>query len=81
MFYLRDLRVKLQERRNRLYRNGYRTYPAELQYLLQFLDADPYTRSLLTILNERGIIYNPVQISVQDIASVSQLVIALPSMP
>ena len=26
MFYLRNLRVQLQERRNRLYRNGYRTY-------------------------------------------------------
>ena len=52
MFYLRDLRVKIQDRRNRLYRNGYRTYPAELQYLLQFLDANPYTRSLLTALNE-----------------------------
>ena len=51
MLYLRDLRVKLQERRNRLYRNGYRTYASELQYLLQFLDANPYTRPLLTALD------------------------------
>ena len=51
MLYLRDLRVKLQERRNRLYRNGYRTYPSELQYLVQFLDANPYTRSLLNALD------------------------------
>ena len=52
MFYLRDLRVKLQERRNRLYRTGYRTYHSEFQYLVQFLDANPYTRSLLTTLDE-----------------------------
>ena len=51
MLYLRDLRVKLQERRNRLYRNGYRTYPTELLYLLQFLDSNPYTRSLLVALD------------------------------
>ena len=51
MFYLRDLRVKLQERKNRLYRNGHRTYPAELLYLLQFLDGNPYTRSLLAALD------------------------------
>ena len=38
-------------RRNRLYRNGCRTYPSELQYLIQFLDANPYTRSLLTALD------------------------------
>ena len=50
MFYLRNLRVKLQERRNRLYKNGYRTYPSELEYFLQFLDCNPYTRSLLSAL-------------------------------
>ena len=48
MFYLRDLRVQLQERRNRLYKTSERGYDAELRYLLQFLDGNPYTRSLLT---------------------------------
>ena len=38
MFYLHNLRVRLQERRNRLYKTGYRTYDGELLYLLQFLD-------------------------------------------
>ena len=52
MFYLQNLRVRLQERRNRLYKTGYRTYPAELFYMLQFLDNNPYTRSLLTVLDK-----------------------------
>ena len=52
MFYLRNLRVRLQERRNRLYKTGYRTYPAELCYMLQFLDDNPYSRSLLTALDK-----------------------------
>ena len=51
MFYLRDLRVRLQERRNRLFKTGYRTYDAELRYMLQFLCDNPYTRSLLTALD------------------------------
>lgn len=52
MIYLRNLRVRLQERRNRLYKSGFRTYLAELRYLLQFLDDNPYTRSLLNALVE-----------------------------
>ena len=51
MFYLRNLRVQLQERRNRLYRTGFRSYDAELLYLLQFLDRNPYTRSLLVAID------------------------------
>ena len=51
MFYLRNLRVRLQERRNRLYRTGFRAYDAELRYLLQFLDDNHYTRSLLDTLS------------------------------
>ena len=51
MFYLRNLRVQLQERRNRLYKTSYRTHDAELRYLLQFLDDNPYTRSLLAALD------------------------------
>ena len=50
MFYLHNLRVRLQERRNRLYKTGYRTYDGELLYLLQFLDGNQYTRSLLNEL-------------------------------
>ena len=50
MFYLHNLRVRLQERRNRLYKTGYRTYNGELLYLLQFLDGNQYTRSLLNEL-------------------------------
>ena len=50
MFYLHNLRVRLQERRNRLFKTGYRTYDGELLYLLQFLDGNQYTRSLLNEL-------------------------------
>ena len=52
MFYLRDLRVRLQERRNRLYRNRNQTYDAELRYLFEFLDNNPLTRALLTEIEE-----------------------------
>ena len=38
MFYLRDLRVRLQERRNRLYRAGFKGYEDELRYFFHFLD-------------------------------------------
>ena len=51
MFYLRNLRVRLQERRNRLFKSGFRTYDSELRYLLQFLNENPYSRSLLSTLN------------------------------
>ena len=54
MFYLQDLRVRLQERRNRLYRTGARSYHEELQYFLNFLDENPYTHSLLTMLDENS---------------------------
>ncbi len=50
MFYLRNLRVRLQERRNRLYKTRFTIYDAELRYLLQFLDENPYIRSLLAVL-------------------------------
>ena len=51
MFYLRNLRVRLQERRNRLYKTDLRTYDAELRYFLQFLDDNTYIRSLLATLD------------------------------
>lgn len=51
MFYLQNLRVRLQERRSRLYRAGHQSYHDELQYFLQFLNENPYIRSLLTVLD------------------------------
>jgi|GEM_PF-539678 len=51
MYYLLNLRVQLQERRNRLFKSGYSTYHAELRYLFQFLHKNPCTRSLLTSLD------------------------------
>ena len=51
MFYLRNLRVRLQERRHRLYRTDFRTYDAELRYFLQFLDENAYIRALLATLD------------------------------
>ena len=50
MFYLHNLRVRLQERRNRLYKTDSITYDAELRYFLQFLDENTYIRSLLATL-------------------------------
>ena len=49
--YHRNLRVQLQERRNRLFRCGSRTYGAELAYLLQFLQDNRYIGALLTRIN------------------------------
>ena len=51
MFYLHNLRVRLQERRKRLYRTDSITYDAELRYFLQFLDENTYIRSLLATLD------------------------------
>lgn len=56
MLYLRNLRVRLQERRDRLYRTDSITYDAELQYFLQFLEKNTYIRSLLTELNENTLV-------------------------
>ena len=54
MFYLQDLRVRLQERKTRLHRAGHRSYAEELQYFLNFLDENPYIHSLLTMLDENS---------------------------
>ena len=51
MFYLHNLRVRLQERRNRLYKTGPQTYETELHYLFHFLDSNSYIRSLLTTID------------------------------
>ena len=51
MFYLQNLRVRLQERRNRLHRCGRWTYQNELSHLLGFLDENPYVTSLLAVID------------------------------
>ena len=50
MYYLRNLRVHLQERRNRLYKTGHVQYSTELRFFLQFLDGHSYTHSLLEVI-------------------------------
>ena len=47
MLYPHQLRVRIQERKTRLYRSDYRTYQDELRYFLQFLHESHYTRALL----------------------------------
>ena len=51
MRYLLDLRVRLQQRRNRVHMVDYRHYETELQLFLQFLDDNPYLRALLHTLD------------------------------
>ena len=51
MRYLLDLRVRLQQRRNRVLMVDYRHYETELQLFLQFLDDNPYLRALLHTLD------------------------------
>ena len=48
MLFPLQLRVRIQDRKARLYRSGYKTYQAELRYFLQFLRENSYTRALLT---------------------------------
>ncbi len=50
MRYLLNLRVQLQDRRNRLYKIKYEHYETELRFLLEFLDSNPYLRSLLAMI-------------------------------
>ena len=50
MRHLHDLRVRLQQRRNRVHTTDYRHYETELQLFLQFLDDNPYLRALLQTL-------------------------------
>ena len=51
MIYLRDLRVRLQDRRNRMHRIDMIQYEAELGQFLDHLDNTPYIRSLLDLLH------------------------------
>ena len=50
MLHHRNLKDRLQDRRNRLYSTSYATYNIELQYLLQFLHQNHYTRSAIDVL-------------------------------
>lgn len=52
MLYLRNLRVKLQEKSNRVRRTSYQSYRVELRFFLEFLQSNPYTKSLLVTLPE-----------------------------
>lgn len=47
MYYQQDLRVKLQHRRNRLYKAAYQVYEEELKYFMQFLRSVPYLVGIL----------------------------------
>ena len=51
MRHLHDLRCRLQQRRNRVYKTDYRHYETELQIFLKFLDDNPYLRALLHTLD------------------------------
>ncbi|MDE0269024.1 MAG: hypothetical protein OXI96_08320 [Acidimicrobiaceae bacterium] len=51
MQYLRDLRVRLQQRKNRVYRTDAQHYKTELQLFLQFLNKNTYLNALLCTLN------------------------------
>ena len=50
MRYLLDLRVRLQQRRNRVHMTDARHYETELQLFLQFLDDNTYLQTLLCTL-------------------------------
>lgn len=47
MYYQRNLRVQLQERRNHLYKAVTSTYDREVKYLLSFINGTPYLRGLV----------------------------------
>lgn len=51
MYFLRDLRVQLRGRRNRLYKARHETYQSELKFFLAFVESTPYLRALVQELN------------------------------
>ena len=51
MQYLLDLRVRLQQRRDRVHMTDYQHYETELQLFLKFLEDNPYIRALLCTLD------------------------------
>ena len=42
-----ELRVRLKERRNRLYKKDHQVFENELKYFLQWMEQEPYLRLLL----------------------------------
>jgi hypothetical protein len=50
MYYQQNLRVQLQQRRNRLYKAVMDTYQNELKYLLEFIKRSPYLDGLVQAL-------------------------------
>lgn len=47
MYFHQNLRVQLQQRRNRLYKATHQTYQSELKFLIAFIDRTPYLRALI----------------------------------
>lgn len=50
MLFLQNIRVQLQERRNRLFRTNSNGFESELRYLMQFINKSHYLNSLIQIL-------------------------------
>jgi hypothetical protein len=51
VYYQQNLRVQLQQRRNRLYKSSYHTYRNELGYLLAFIGKTRYLQALVVELD------------------------------
>ena len=51
MLYPHQLRVRIQDRKNRLYRSGEAAYLSELRYFLEFLHGNHFTRALLSMID------------------------------
>ena len=50
MLHLRDLRVQIQQRRNRIHRTDHEYFNDELLYTFQFLNKSAYIRNLMTTI-------------------------------
>lgn len=48
MLFEHELRVRLKERRNRLFKKGHLAFDNELVFFIQWMEGEPYLRSLLT---------------------------------
>ena len=51
MLYPHQLRVRIQDRKNRLYRSDGEAYLSELRYFLEFLHGNHFTRALLAMID------------------------------
>lgn len=47
MYYQQNLRVRVQQYRNRLYKSVHATYGSQLKYMLDFIQQTPYLRGLV----------------------------------